>query len=67
MEHGRTPPVTVTITGTSAALIVRLAEVTGDDGGALLMRSLGLLDLALKYKLLEKATLARDLYWVAPV
>jgi hypothetical protein len=44
----RTGPVTVTISGTSAALLARLA---GDgDAGAVLMRALGLLDLALKAK-----------------
>ena len=48
MEHATNPPVTVTITGTSAALVVRLAEVSGHDGGTVLMRALGLLDLALK-------------------
>ena len=41
----------MTITGTSALLLGRLAEVLGtDDGGAVLMRALGLLDLALKAK-----------------
>ena len=44
-------PVTVKITGTSALLLARLAEALGtDDGGAVLMRALGLLDLALKAK-----------------
>ena len=39
------------ISGTSALLITRLAERLGtDDGGAVLMRALGLLDLALKAK-----------------
>ena len=43
--------VTLTISGTSALLITRLAEALGtDDGGAVLMRALGLLDLALKAK-----------------
>ena len=47
----RTGPVTVTISGTSALLLARLAEALGsDDGGAVLMRALGLLDLALKAK-----------------
>ncbi len=41
-------PVTVTISGTSAALLARLA---GDrDAGMVLMQALGLLDLALKAK-----------------
>jgi hypothetical protein len=44
-------PVTVTISGTSALLLVRLAEHLGtDDGGAIVMRALGLLDLALRAK-----------------
>ena len=44
-------PVTVKISGTSAVLITRLAEELGtDDGGAVLMRALGLLDMALKAK-----------------
>ena len=44
-------PVTVTISGTSALLLVRLAEQLGsDDGGAVIMRALGLLDLALRAK-----------------
>ena len=48
MSDPRTGPVTVTISGTSAALLARLA---GDgDAGAVLMRALGLLDLALKAK-----------------
>jgi len=44
----RTGPVTLTISGTSAALLARLAG--DDDPGATLMRALGLLDLALKAK-----------------
>ena len=48
MEHGATSPVTLTISGTSAMLLSRLVEVSGSDGGAVLMRALGLLDLALK-------------------
>ena len=41
--------VTLKITGTSAQLIGKLAEALGtDDGGAVLMRALGLLDLAVK-------------------
>ena len=49
----RPGPVTVTISGTSAALLARLCE--GQEGlaadpGAVLMRALGLLDLALKAK-----------------
>jgi hypothetical protein len=44
-------PVTVKISGTSALLLTRLAEALGtDDGGAVLMRALGLLDLALRAK-----------------
>jgi hypothetical protein len=47
-------PVTVTISGTSALLLVRLAEQLGvsesGDGGAVVMRALGLLDLALRAK-----------------
>ncbi len=48
----RTGPVTLTISGTSAALLARLAQdpALGDDPGAILMRALGLLDLALKAK-----------------
>ena len=47
----RTGPVTITITGTSALLLARLADsLSTDDGGAVLMRALGLLDLALKAK-----------------
>ena len=44
----RTGPVTVTISGTSAALLARLAG--DDDPGAILMRALGLFDLAMKAK-----------------
>ncbi len=51
--EGRPGPVTVTISGTSAALLARLVEhgqgLAGDPG-AVLMRALGLLDLALKAK-----------------
>jgi hypothetical protein len=44
-------PVTVKISGTSALLLTKLAEALNtDDGGAVLMRALGLLDLALKAK-----------------
>jgi hypothetical protein len=46
----RTGPVTLTISGTSAALLARLAEAVGGDPGAVMMRALGLLDLALKAK-----------------
>jgi hypothetical protein len=48
----RTGPVTLTISGTSAALLARLASdpALGDDPGAIMMRALGLLDLALKAK-----------------
>jgi hypothetical protein len=48
----RTGPVTLTISGTSAALLARLASdpTLGDDPGAILMRALGLFDLALKAK-----------------
>jgi hypothetical protein len=46
----RTGPVTLTISGTSATLLGRLAEQTGTDPGALLMRAVGLLDLAMKAK-----------------
>jgi hypothetical protein len=48
----RTGPVTLTISGTSAALLARLASEPslGGDPGAILMRALGLLDLALKAK-----------------
>ena len=42
--------VTLKITGTSAQLIGKLAEALGTDGGSVLMRALGLLDLALKAK-----------------
>ena len=41
-------PVTIQISGTSAALIARLSEVMATDGGSVMMRALGLLDLALK-------------------
>ena len=50
MEHGATAPVTVTISGTSAMLIARLSEVESIDGGAVLLRALGLLDIAFKAK-----------------
>ena len=40
--------ITVTISGTSAQLIAKMAETSGHDGGMVLMRALGLLDLALK-------------------
>ena len=44
-------PVQLKISGTSAVLLTRLAERMGtDDGGAVLMSALGLLDLALKAK-----------------
>jgi hypothetical protein len=46
----RTGPVTLTISGTSAALLARLAESLGGDPGAVMMRALGLLDLAIKAK-----------------
>ena len=47
----RVAPVTVKISGTSALLLTRLAEQLGtEDGGAIVMRALGLLDLALKAK-----------------
>jgi hypothetical protein len=48
MPDPRTGPVTLTISGTSAALLARLAG--DDDPGAILMRALGLLDLAMKAK-----------------
>ena len=51
--EGRGGPVTVTISGTSAALLARLTEGAqglAADPGAVLMRALGLLDLALKAK-----------------
>ncbi len=50
MSDPRTGPVTVTISGTSAALLGRMADALGTDGGSVLMRALGLLDLALKAK-----------------
>ena len=46
----RTGPVTLTISGTSAALLARLSENMGSDPGAVMMRALGLLDLAMKAK-----------------
>ena len=48
-RHG---PVTVTISGTSAQLLTHLATADGQAGdpSALLMRALGLLDLAMKAK-----------------
>ena len=49
MQDPHTGPVELRISGTSAVLITRLAEAFGtDDGGAILMRALGLLDLAVK-------------------
>jgi hypothetical protein len=51
--EGRPGPVTVTISGTSAALLARLtehAEGFDADPGVVLMRALGLLDLAIKAK-----------------
>ena len=48
----RTGPVTLTISGTSAALLgaARADPTLGGDAGAVLMRALGLFDLALKAK-----------------
>ncbi len=47
----RLGPVTITISGTAAQHLARLMEATATtDGGALVMRALGLLDLALKAK-----------------
>ncbi len=47
----RTGPVTLTISGTSAALLARMAgDGSHGDPGALVMRALGLLDLAMKAK-----------------
>lgn len=46
----RTGPVTLTISGTSAALLARIADGDGGDPGAILMRALGLYDLAMKAK-----------------
>jgi hypothetical protein len=47
----RTGPVTLTISGTSAALLARLAEDSSlGDAGAIMMRALGLFDLAVKAK-----------------
>jgi hypothetical protein len=45
-------PVSLTISGTSALLLSRLAEATGAaaDPGQVLMQALGLLDLAVKAK-----------------
>jgi hypothetical protein len=44
-------PINVTISGTSALLLARLAEQLGtDDGGAVMMRALGLLEMALAAK-----------------
>ena len=43
-------PVTIQISGTSAALLGGLSAQLEIDGGAVLMRALGLLDLALKAK-----------------
>ena len=44
----RTGPVTIQISGTSAQLLGKLAEqLEVDDGGAVMMRALGLLDLAM--------------------
>jgi hypothetical protein len=43
-------PIAVTISGTSAELIARLSQTMNLDGGSVLMRALGLLDLALKAK-----------------
>lgn len=44
----RTGPVTLTISGTSAALLARIAG--DEDPGAIFMRALGLFDLAMKAK-----------------
>jgi hypothetical protein len=48
----RTGPVTLTISGTSAALLARLASEPslGGDPGAIMVRALGLFDLAVKAK-----------------
>ena len=44
-------PVTVKISGTSAVLLTRLADKLGtDDAGAVLMRALGLLEMAVSAK-----------------
>lgn len=48
MSDPRIGPVTLTISGTSAALLARLAD--GEEAGPVLMRALGLLDLAFKAK-----------------
>ena len=51
MSDPHVGPVTLKISGTSAVLITRLAEALGtDDGGAVFMQALGLLDLAVKAK-----------------
>ena len=46
----RTGPVTLTISGPAAARVSRMVESDGGEPGAVLMRALGLLDLALKAK-----------------
>ena len=48
----RTGPVTLTISGTSAALLARLASdpSLGGDAGAIMMRALGILETALVAK-----------------
>ena len=56
MDHPHTGPISLKISGTSAVLLARLAEVLGRggdgaepaDAGQVLMQALGLLDLALK-------------------
>jgi hypothetical protein len=46
----RTGPVTLTISGTSATLLAKISEQLGGDPGSVMMRALGLLDLAMKAK-----------------
>jgi len=46
----RTGPVTLTISGTSATLLAKLSEQLDGDPGSVMMRALGLLDLAMKAK-----------------
>ena len=43
-------PVTLTISGTSATLLAKMSEALNTDPGAVLMRALGILDLAMKAK-----------------
>ena len=48
-SQGRPQPVTVQINGTTGLLLIRLMEqLATDDGGGVISRALGLLDLAVQ-------------------